>query len=100
MRADVEDDRDPILRDLNHGQRAAVVHGEAPLLIIAGAGTGKTTTLAARVAYQIAGGVNPARILLLTFTRRAATEMLRKADATLRRASAATGPRCAPASMK
>jgi DNA helicase-2/ATP-dependent DNA helicase PcrA len=90
MRADVEDDRDPILRDLNQGQRAAAVHGEAPLLIIAGAGTGKTTTLAARVAYQIAGGVNPARILLLTFTRRAATEMLRKADATLRRASAAT----------
>src|SRR5665811_190358 len=70
--------REAILRELNEQQRAAVLHGDEPLLIIAGAGTGKTTTLANRVAYQIAGGVNPARILLLTFTRRAAAEMLRR----------------------
>src|SRR5665811_2343475 len=50
-----------ILRDLNQQQRAAVLHGDGPLLIIAGAGTGKTTTLANRVAHQIAGGINPAR---------------------------------------
>ncbi|HZK48267.1 MAG TPA: UvrD-helicase domain-containing protein, partial [Thermoleophilia bacterium] len=78
-----------MLRELNEQQRAAVLHGDEPLLIIAGAGTGKTTTLANRVAYQIAGGVNPARILLLTFTRRAAAEMLRRADGALRRAAAA-----------
>jgi len=70
---------------LDVSQRTAVLHGEEPLLIIAGAGTGKTTTLAHRVAHHIAGDVNPARILLLTFTRRAATEMLRRADAALRR---------------
>ena len=57
-----------ILADLNEAQRSAATHGDAPLLIIAGAGTGKTTTLAGRVAYQIAGGVNPSRVLLLTFT--------------------------------
>lgn len=77
------------LYDLNEQQRRAVLHGDDPLLIIAGAGTGKTTTLANRVAYQIAGGINPARILLLTFTRRAAAEMLRRADGALRRAAAA-----------
>ncbi len=91
-----------ILRDLNQQQRTAVLHGDGPLLIIAGAGTGKTTTLANRVAYQIAGGINPARILLLTFTRRAAAEMLRRADDALRRAAAgerASGvaPAAAPA---
>lgn len=80
---------DAFLGDLNEQQRTAVLHGDDPLLIIAGAGTGKTTTLANRVAYQIAGGVNPARILLLTFTRRAAAEMLRRADGALRRAAAA-----------
>ena len=80
-----------ILRDLNQQQRAAVLHGDGPLLIIAGAGTGKTTTLANRVACQIAGGINPARILLLTFTRRAAAEMLRRADDALRRVAAGGG---------
>jgi DNA helicase II / ATP-dependent DNA helicase PcrA len=51
-----------------------------PLLIIAGAGTGKTNTLAHRVAYLLLKGVSPERILLLTFTRRAAQEMLRRAE--------------------
>jgi DNA helicase-2/ATP-dependent DNA helicase PcrA len=76
---------DQVLSDLNPQQRTAAEHGEGPLLIVAGAGTGKTATLVHRVAWLIATGVNPGRILLLTFTRRAAAEMLRRADAVLRR---------------
>jgi len=77
------------LGSLNDRQREAASSGDGPLLIIAGAGTGKTTTLAHRVAYQIATGVDPGRILLLTFSRRAAGEMLRRVDSLLRvRASA------------
>ncbi len=67
------------LNELNPQQREAVTHGEGPLLIVAGAGTGKTRTLAYRVSYLVAQGVQPERILLLTFTRRAAEEMLRRA---------------------
>ena len=67
-----------LLARLNPAQRAAASHGSGPLLIIAGAGTGKTTTLAHRVAYLIASGMPAERILLLTFTRRAAEEMLRR----------------------
>jgi DNA helicase-2/ATP-dependent DNA helicase PcrA len=67
------------LADLNPAQRAAATAGEGPVLIIAGAGTGKTKTLAARVAYLIDQGVPPGRILLLTFTRRASAEMLSRA---------------------
>lgn len=66
---------------LNPQQLEAVTHGSGPLLIIAGAGTGKTRTLAYRVAYLIQQGVAPERILLLTFTRRAAQEMLGRARA-------------------
>src|SRR5690349_19815269 len=74
------------LSALNDEQRAAVEHGvgtltagrdERPLLVIAGAGSGKTSTLAHRVAHLIAGGVDPQRLLLLTFSRRAAQEMER-----------------------
>ncbi len=72
------------LTHLNEEQRVAASHDNAPLLIIAGAGTGKTTTLAHRVAFLIAGGAEPGRILLLTFTRRAAAEMVRRVDALLR----------------
>lgn len=61
---------------LNPEQLAAATHGEGPLLIVAGAGTGKTTTLAHRVANLIGHGIMPSRILLLTFTRRAAAEMI------------------------
>ncbi|MGA2500226.1 MAG: ATP-dependent helicase [Tepidisphaeraceae bacterium] len=64
------------LANLNDQQHAAATFGDAPLLIIAGAGTGKTNTLAHRVAALIGRGASPERILLLTFTRRAATEML------------------------
>ncbi|GAC1342536.1 MAG: ATP-dependent helicase [Myxococcales bacterium] len=69
---------------LNPQQRAAAQSGDGPLLIIAGAGTGKTTTLAHRVAHKILAGTDPGRILLLTFARRAAAEMLRRVDGILR----------------
>src|SRR5437899_5338141 len=74
---------------LNEQQRAAATFGDGPLLIIAGAGTGKTNTLAHRVAHLISTGINPGRILLLTFTRRAAAEMLKRVE-TILRAVAAT----------
>lgn len=78
---------DSHLTSLNSAQRKAVTYGEAlpekgwragPLLVIAGAGTGKTTTIAHRVAQLVMNGVDPARVLLLTFTRRAAAEMRRR----------------------
>ncbi len=71
----------PWLSELNAAQREAVTHGEGPLLVVAGAGTGKTRTLAYRVAYLVASGVDPDKILLLTFTRRAAQDMLSRAAA-------------------
>src|SRR5690606_41482358 len=64
------------LDELNAEQRAAVEHGLAPLLVIAGAGSGKTKTLSCRVAHLVANGADPSRILLLTFSRRAASEMI------------------------
>src|SRR5215468_5579745 len=76
---------DAILQGLNPAQQRAVAYGigenngaAPPLLIAAGAGTGKTKTLAHRVARLILGGVDPRRLLLLTFTRRAALEMTRR----------------------
>jgi DNA helicase-2/ATP-dependent DNA helicase PcrA len=83
------------LARLNNAQRRAVTYGEAlpdrgfragPLLIIAGAGTGKTDTLAHRVAHLVMHGIDPARILMLTFTRRAALEMRRRAREIVRTA--------------
>ncbi|MCG3178817.1 MAG: ATP-dependent DNA helicase PcrA [Phycisphaerae bacterium] len=70
--------------ELNPQQRSAVTAGDGPVLVVAGAGTGKTKTLASRVAYLVANGVDPQRIMLLTFTRRAAAEMLRRANAIVR----------------
>jgi len=67
------------LQELNVEQRAAATHTGGPLLILAGAGTGKTTTLCARVAWLLGNGVSAERILLLTFTRRAAREMVERA---------------------
>jgi DNA helicase-2/ATP-dependent DNA helicase PcrA len=74
----------PRRMDLNESQRAAVEYGvregrPPPLLIIAGAGTGKTKTLAHRMAHLVLNGADPQRILLLAFTRRAAAEMTRRA---------------------
>ena len=65
---------------LNPAQRSAARFGSGPLLIIAGAGTGKTNTLAHRVAHLVLEGISPERSLLLTFTRRAAVEMTRRAQ--------------------
>lgn len=67
--------------DLDDAQMEAVTHGDAPLVVLAGAGTGKTRTLTARVARLLERGVAPERILLLTFTRRAADDMLARAAA-------------------
>jgi DNA helicase II / ATP-dependent DNA helicase PcrA len=89
------------LETLNPQQRRAVEHGGSlpadagPLLIIAGAGSGKTNTLAHRVAHLIVSGADPRRVLLLTFSRRAAAEMARRveritASAIRERASAMT----------
>src|ERR1035437_9863908 len=75
----------PALEALNVEQRVAVTHAGGPLLVLAGAGTGKTTTLCARVAWLIEQGVAPERILLLTFTRRAAREMLARTRALVAR---------------
>ena len=66
--------------ELNDAQYQAATTVEGPLLIIAGAGTGKTRTLVYRVAHLIDIGIDPRSILLLTFTRRAAEEMLRRAS--------------------
>ncbi|MDB4966996.1 MAG: ATP-dependent helicase [Myxococcales bacterium] len=70
---------------LNPAQRDAVVHDRGPLLIIAGAGSGKTNTLAHRVAHLILGGADARRILLLTFSRRAAAEMTTRTQRILAR---------------
>jgi alkylated DNA repair dioxygenase AlkB len=75
------------LDTLNPEQRRAVEHGVsldghvgAPLLVIAGAGSGKTNTLAHRVAHLIVSGADPRRILLMTFSRRAAAEMAKRVE--------------------
>ncbi len=81
-----------ILDGLNREQRQAVCHDDSPLLIIAGAGTGKTKTLVHRVAHLIERGVEPERILLLTFSRRASAEMLRRVDQLLTKLKSNEGP--------
>ena len=83
------------LDDLNEAQRLAVEHGvgdpqgPAPLLVIAGAGVGKTATLAHRVAHLILSGADPKRIMLATFSRRAAAELNRRVQRLLQRKLAA-----------
>ena len=99
---------DDYLDMLNPAQRQAAEYGgldaenafrAGPLLVIAGAGTGKTMTLAHRVAHLIISGVSPERILLLTFTRRAAQEMTRRVDAIVRQAMAANDSMSLPAGV-
>jgi DNA helicase II / ATP-dependent DNA helicase PcrA len=82
------------LEGLNSEQRRAVEHGVteldrtscSPLLVIAGAGSGKTNTLAHRVAHLIVNGADPRRILLMTFSRRAAAEMTKRVERISRKA--------------
>src|SRR3954449_3786022 len=88
-----------VFAGLNEAQRSAVEHGadsssagSSPLLVIAGAGSGKTNTLAHRVANLILHGADPGRILLLTFSRRAAAEMVRRVERVVTTALVAQGP--------
>ena len=85
LRRDLAGRRDPHFRidyraELNPAQYEAVVTTDGPVLVVAGAGTGKTRTLVYRVARLVESGVDPLQILLLTFTRKAAGEMLRRAS--------------------
>ena len=71
--------------ELNSAQLEAVMATDGPLLVIAGAGSGKTRTLTYRVARLVENGIAPASILLLTFTRKAAQQMLQRASGLLDR---------------
>jgi ATP-dependent DNA helicase UvrD/PcrA len=94
------------LQSLNDAQRKAVVCGtgvepgppDPPLLVIAGAGSGKTNTLAHRVAHLVGRGADPTRILLLTFTTRAADEMTRRVARILSQLAGARPPKSMPLS--
>src|SRR5665213_3213312 len=78
---------------LNEEQRAAATFEGDQLRILAGAGTGKTTALTARVAWLVAGGIPPERVMALTFTRRAAREMMHRCEAHVADASGRSGSR-------
>jgi DNA helicase II / ATP-dependent DNA helicase PcrA len=74
----------PVRQQLNDRQREAASFGDGPLRVLAGPGTGKTTTLSARVEFLLERGVAPERILLLTFTRRSAREIIGRVRASRR----------------
>ena len=72
-----------LLADLNDAQRRAVTHGDGPLLIVAGPGSGKTRVVSRRVAWLLHGGVAPREILAVTFTNKAAAELKERVGAIL-----------------